>query len=282
MIPRSRALWLVALLVVACGREPALVRQMQKVKLVHATRDRLLESVEAEKSAVLSTTDEESEALAREAQRSATEINRLRATLRELVIGDGRREEIEKLGAFDAAWAELEDVDSRLLALAVANTNLKATRLSARDGAAALDRLVDALAEMQRTASDGDSIRQLSLAAVAALRVQSLLLLHIPSADNEEMTRLERQMRDLGDAIDRVLASLRGTPHASPEQVAKASLAWSEYQRIMAEVLRLSRENTNVLSFDVSVHEKRHVTKECLAALAALLTAVESTPHATR
>ena len=43
---------------------------------------------------------------------------------------------------------------------------------------------------------------------------------------------------------------------------------------MVADVLRLSRENTNVISFDVSVHEKRHATKICLSALSALIEAV--------
>ena len=43
---------------------------------------------------------------------------------------------------------------------------------------------------------------------------------------------------------------------------------------VVTEALRLSRENTNVISFDVSVHEKRLTTKECLLALAALEEAV--------
>jgi hypothetical protein len=51
---------------------------------------------------------------------------------------------------------------------------------------------------------------------------------------------------------------------------------------VMAEVLRLSRQNTNVISFDVSVHEKSRVTKDCLAALAALASSVESVPQGTR
>jgi hypothetical protein len=67
-----------------------------------------------------------------------------------------------------------------------------------------------------------------------------------------------------------------------PEALARASRAWVEYQRISAEVLRLSRENTNVISFDVSIHEKRRATEACLAALDALAAAVESGPAAVR
>ena len=266
----------------ACGSQPALLRQTHKEKLVTAIRDRLLESVEAEKSAVLATTDEESLALVLEAQRSGTDINRLRDELRQLIVVDGRPDEREKLDAFDAAWATFEDVDKRLLALAVANTNLKAARLAEKDGAAALDRFVDALTAMQQATNDPDTMRQLATASVAALRAQSLLLIHIPTADDAPMTVLENRMRALNDSVDHALARVGGSTQVSPDQLATALQAWSSYQRIAAEVQRLSRENTNLISFDVSVHEKRHATQDCLAALSALMGAVESGPRATR
>jgi hypothetical protein len=258
----------------SCSSEPARVRQMRKVQLIETIREKLLESVEAEKSAVLATTDEESKSLAQQAQQSAATINQLRGELRALIVADGRHVEIEKLDAFDAAWAEVERVDQRLLVLAVANTNLKAERLSATEGAAYLDRLVDTLDEMVRGVAAPETLRALDGASIAALRIQSLALVHIPSADDAEMTRLEERMRALGEEVDRDLGTVRDSGHVSADQLAVATQAWSDYQRVLKNVLRLSRENTNVISFDVSVHEKRQVTKECLAALSALLEAV--------
>lgn len=279
---RSIALWMVVAAVVGCSSEPFLVRQMRKERLINAIRHALLESVEAEKSAVLAVTDEESQELAVEAQRYAEKINRLRGELQSLIVADGQAQEVEKFEAFDAAWAEFEDVDKRLLALAVANSNLKAARLAAREGTAALDRLTDALAEMQRMATEPATIRTLSRAAVAASRVHTLVSVHIPAADDAEMTHLEQQMRTLSEEVDRSLSSARESAQLPSEQLATASQAWSDYRRVLADVLRLSRENTNVISFDVSIHEKRQVTQQCLSALAALLAAVESGPQATR
>src|SRR5262245_33399853 len=115
-----------------CSSEPAMVRQTRKVHLINSIRQALLESVEAEKSAVLATTDKES--LAQEAQGYEREVNRLRGELRQLIMADNRQPEVETLNAFDAAWGELERVDERLLALAIANTNRKAARLSADQG----------------------------------------------------------------------------------------------------------------------------------------------------
>jgi hypothetical protein len=200
------ALWTVVAVLVGCDSEPALLRQMRIERLISALRGAILESVEAEKSAVLATTDEESQAMARETEKFAADINQLRGELRPLIIADGRKEEIDRLDAFDTAWKELEGVDQRLLALAVANTNLKATRLSAVEGQAALDHLTGILVEMQRTATQPETIRVLAQPGVAAYRVQSLLMVHISSAEDAEMTRLEQQIAALSDEVDRSLA----------------------------------------------------------------------------
>jgi len=266
---------------VSCSSEPAMVHQMRKVRLIDAIRQTLLESVEAEKSAVLATTDAESTSMAEEARRSAATIDKLRGELRSLIVADGRQVEIDRLDAFDAAWAEVERVDQRLLGLAVANTNLKATRLAAAEGATHLDRFVDTLTAMGQ-ATDPDTLRTLYAAAIAALRIQSLALVHIPTADDAEMTRLEERMRALGDEVEHDLGALRDRGHLPADELARATQAWNDYQLVLKDVLRLSRENTNVISFDVSVHEKRLVTKRCLAALSALVDAVDVGPKGVR
>ncbi len=259
-----------------------MVRQMHKEQLIDGIRQKLLESVEAEKSAVLATTDEESEASAVEAKNYEAEINKMRGELRQLIVADGRREEIGNLDAFDVAWAKLERLDERLLRLAVANTNLKATRLLSRDGGAALDRFVGALTNMQQAVTDPELLRTLARASVAALRTESLLFVHIPSADDAEMTRLEQQIHDLDAEVERGLSTARESGQPGSEQLAAASQAWGDYQRVAAEVIQLSRQNTNVISTDVSVHEKRQATKECLVALSALSDAVDVSAHARR
>ena len=282
MRSRSILVGVLTVLLASCSSEPQILRETREVGIIDAIRQTLLESVEAEKSAVLATTDEESKSLAHDSRQAAARIDGLRGELRTLVVADGRRTELEKLDAFDAAWAEVEHVDQRLLALAVANTNLKAARLSANEGGAALDRFVDLLGQMMHGADAADTIRTLSHASIAALRIQPLLLVHIPSADDAEMTQIEERMRAFSETVDRDLGTLRDSGQVSPDQLAAATQAWSDYQRILKEVLRLSRENSNVISFDVSVHEKRQVTKECLAALSALKEAVVAGPHPTR
>ena len=267
----------------ACGREPALVRQVEKVGLVNNIQHRLLESVEAEKSAVLAVTDEESAEFAARSKRSADEIDPLKARLAELITADARRDEVEKLAAFAARWDELKAIDARLLELAVANTNLKAARLLAREGSVALDRFITSVDAMMLAFSDIAIVRSVATAATAVARIQSLLLVHIPEASDAEMTTLEARIRRLGATVDAALQeAVPSVPSTASGAAADGAKAWAEYQRVAAEVIRLSRLNTNVISVDVSLHEKRTATRACLDALGDLRSAIQGGPHATR
>jgi hypothetical protein len=135
-----------------------------------------------------------------------------------------------------------------------------------------VNRLVVAVASRQTQTDDPATLRRLSGVSVAALQIQSLLAPHIASADDGEMTRLEERMRTLGDTVRAGLAD------AGPE----AEAAWADYEGDVAEVLRLSRLNTNVVSVDVSLNEKRRVMDACRGALAELLAAVRGGPEPTR
>jgi hypothetical protein len=267
----------------ACGRQPALLRQIEKLGLVNSIQQHLLESVDAEKSAVLAQTDEESREFATQSKRSTDEIDRLKARLVELITDDGRSDEREKLAAFEARWNELKQIDARLLDLAVANTNLKAAHLVAREGTVALDRFIASVDAMTLACSDVAVVRSLAMAATAVARIQSLLLVHIPEASDAEMTSLETRIRELGTTVDAALQGAgRSIPSTAAGAATDAAQAWAEYQRVSAEVIRLSRLNTNVISFDVSTHEKRTATKACLDTLVELRSAIQGGPYATR
>jgi hypothetical protein len=205
----------------------------------------------------------------------------VKASLAELIDVDPVRDEREKLDAFDARWKELKAIDARLLDLAVANTNLKASRLLAREGSATLDRFTTAVDAMMAATTDVAAVRALGSAATAVARIQSLLFVHIPEASDAEMTALEARIRTLGETVDAQLRDGMASLPASAQK-ADAAQAWADYQRMSAEVIRLSRLNTNVISFDVSTHEKRTATRACLDALAELRAAIQGGPHATR
>jgi len=270
-----------ALALSSCSGEPAFMRQARELELIDAIRQQLLESVAAEKTAVLATTDEESIAAARQSSTYSVEVGRLIGELRPPIAADGRESEAEALAGFERCWQRMRTIDEQLLALAVANSDLKAARLAAHDGLAAVDRFVAATQALQRATTDPETLRGLGAASAAALREEALLLIHVPVADEAEMARLEQQMGQLTASVDATLGALRGSPLPQDELDA-AVAAWAEQRRIASEVVRLSRENTNVRSFDVSVHEKSAATRDCITALAALRESVTSGPQPAR
>jgi hypothetical protein len=89
------------------------------------------------------------------------------------------------------------------------------------------------------------------------------------------MTALEGRIAALEAVVD---ATLAAEPAASDLRA-----AWAAYRAATVEVVRLSRENTNVRSFALSVHEKRDASQACEAALQALVTEVQTAgPQPTR
>ena len=187
------------------------------------------------------------------------------------------------ISASDASgmWTKSSDWMRKTAVAAVANTNLKALRLLTREGSATLDRFIAAVDTMTGSTDDVVAVRALAATATSVARIQSLLFVHIPEASDTEMTALEARMRALGETVD---AQLKSGTTALPASSAKADAAqaWADYQRMSAEVIRLSRLNTNVISFDVSTHEKRTATQACLDALAGLRDSIQGGPHATR
>lgn len=270
------------LTLVACTTPPPAVRAANKIELIGGMQHDLLVAMEAEKSAVLAITDEESVAFADESRKADHEVERARLALRQLVEQSDRPSELAALEKFEAAWRDLVAVDERLLALAVANTNLKASRLASGEAAVAVNQLVDALAALEAVATEPKLLRSLSSASVAALRTQALLTPHIASPSDAERTRLEEQMHALAAIVERALAEARQSPPAAQARAAEAWEAWARYQHLDAEIIRLSRLNTNVLSFDLSVHQKRQAMIAAQNALAALLGAVKNVPRPTR
>jgi hypothetical protein len=272
--------WVCATLVLlgSCATPPALIRSLEELQLIQEIEAAFGRSVDAEKSTVLAQTGEESSAFAGESTAAASEVDRDLAKLRELIDVDDVPRQLQKLEAVEKAWAELREVDAGLLAVAVTDTNRKATQLSSGEALRTVDRVVDALASLAKDRGDPDQV--LSAASVSALRIQTLQPLHIASADVAEMDALEAQMRAASDGVDRVFVEIQTAPGGSAGAVRAAAGDWAEYKRMVAEVIRLSRENSDVRSFQLSLGVKRQVTARFRSALAALAAEIRSSSRA--
>jgi hypothetical protein len=266
--PQSRLLLLLALALAVLaaaalffsqprqGIEARHALMTRKARIVSDMRADLYAAAQSEKSAVLAETDQASQEYAAAAVSS---VNRVARGLEQLQQADGAdAREAALLRDVADSFALYRTVDTEVLALAVQNTNLKAQALSFGQAAAALADLERALAPL------GDNAQALR-ALAETLRIQSLHAPHIMEKTGVRMDALERDMAQAGKAAKTALNALP----ESPEKAA-ALAAFARHGKITAEITRLSRQNTNVLSLALSLEHKTKVLSACAEALRAL------------
>ena len=252
----------------------ALAERAQARALAAELRFGLLASAEAEKRAVMAETDDASARAAEEAEAATRTLVERTSTLGALLASLDYEPETELLHAFEQQFAESQRVDVELLELARGNTNEKAWRLALGPGREAADDFAARLASAAATAPPGSAARAESLAASAVLAVREVQLLeapHIREAEDAAMTALEARMAAAeagARASVAALAELVGAP--APAALDSASEALDRFFRTNAEVVALSRRNTDVRSLALSLGEKRRLTAACDEALAAL------------
>ena len=255
-------------------------RKARKVNLVERMRYSLAAASEAEKSAVMAVTDQDSQAFADQARAATAEVERLRTTLGESLASATGQKEKELLARFSACFADYQRIDRDLLALAVKNTNIKAFAMAFGPAAQAAQETDAALARF--LAKHAASPQKLLLAAgaqAAVLRLETRLAPHIAEQSDQKMDELEALMakddRDVRAAFDGLAADLR-----PDSDLATARASYVRFNEVRAQILTLSRENTNVRSLAISLDQKRKTMLMCQDALYALQQeiAVELTP----
>jgi hypothetical protein len=261
--------------------------QAQRVALVRQMRLDLASASEAEKSAVLATTDQDSQAFADEARAAAAAVEHERKELGELLQRGGPKTEQDLMAQFSQAFAEFQRIDKDLLDLAVQNTNLKAYSLAFGPAAEALDEMDAALSRLvaqsvNSTSPDARQVLQLAEdARIGALRIQTLLPPHIAEESDRKMDELEARMTKEDQAVRQDLEGLAALlkPGNSPD-LETATSRYAQFSAIRTQILKLSRANTNVRSLALSLNQKRKAMLMCQDALAALEQAIQQEPVA--
>jgi hypothetical protein len=246
-----------------------------RVDLVGQMQAGLASASEAEMSAVLAITDEDSRAFADQARAATAAVARDREALGKLLSAGGTQRERDLLDRFSPAFLSLQRIDDEVLRLAVKNTNRKAHALLFGPATEALTELDGALARVIAKRADAPDAKQVMLLAfgsrVGLLRIHTLMAPHIPEESEEKMDRLEASMTkeeiQVRADLDR-LARLRSL--AKDPDLALASSSFARYGELKARMLALSRENTNVRSLVLSLGERRNAMNQCVDALATL------------
>jgi hypothetical protein len=253
----------------------------RKADLLAKIRVNLHMSAEAEKSAVMADTDKASQDFAERSRQAADFVERDRREFETLVTQDHTTQEMKLFGEFTSCWEELRRIDDIILQFAVQNTNLKAAALSFTEGRKAMDRFERSLRELIHQSASSDRCSLLApLAAdalAAGLKMHNLQAPHIVEPTDLRMDELEAEMRQATDVINASLGKL--TPSTSEKDralIEEAKAAFAEFSAVNTKVVSLSRQNTNVKSFELSLGNKRKIAAQCDETLVSLQEAVRS------
>jgi hypothetical protein len=273
------AVLLVAFAATGCVDLPAVLTQrVEARRLESELRVQFARAAEASNRAVMEESDEASSAAARDAKRARESVVRDVGALRELLQSLAYDGDLKLLDAFAARFAEYERLDDEILPLAVENTNLKAQRLAFGPARAAAEEFRAGIDAAARTAPRSQANAAALLAARAHAAVLELRVLqtpHIAESAEREMTGIEEEMAARGGEarqnLDRLEAAL---PPTAAAPLASASAALERFLALNAEIVALSRRNTNVRSLALALGRKRVVTAECEEHLQAMAQAI--------
>ena len=256
------------------GSSAVLTQQVEARRLASDLRVQFSKAADASNRAVMADTDEASSAAARDAGQATQAVEQDVEALKGILEALTYRDELRQLDTFKTRFAEYRKLDADILPLAVENTNIKAQRLSfgpARDAANAFRQSLAAAGRAIASKNTCCVEALVAKATAAVLEVQVLQARHIAESDEGAMSRMEMEMAASDAAARKALDTLKGLlPPAAGAQLAAAATALDRFNAINADLVTLSRRNSNVRSLALSLGRKRTVTAECDDSLHAL------------
>lgn len=267
------------------GSAQALALKASRADLVGRMQLDLASASEAEKSAVLAITDQDSQTDADQARAATARVRQEQQDLAALLANGGSPREQDLLSQFSKLFDDLQRVENEVLALAVKNTNLKACSLLFGPAADAQAQMDAALARVVTKYTDSANAKQVLPLAYGArlgvLRIQALLAPHIAEESDAKMDQMEASMTREEAEIRKDLGGLAALSQlASDPDLSAATASFARYADLKARILPLSRENSNVRSLALSLNQKRQAMIACLDALNALKQEILSEPIA--
>jgi hypothetical protein len=259
------------------GMAGQLALKVRRLDLVDRIGLSLASAAEAERSAVMATTDADSQAYADQARAAAAAAEQACGDLEGLLTPAERT----LLMQFTEPFAEFKRIEDQVIDLAVRNTNLKASSLAFGEAFAAVRQMDAGLSRLP--SDDVKIVRLADDARIGAWRLLALLPPHIAEESDEKMDALEAEMAKQDQQVRFCLDALAALPGLSGnEDLMAATARYARLGELRTQIVKLSRENTNVRSLSVSLTEGRRVMLTCQAALASLRQAVEHEPIAGR
>ena len=248
--------------------EDTYINIVNKREVLSQMRVNLLKSVEMEKNAVMAQTDEESQVFAAQSLAASAAVEQDQKQLNSLIDAAPMQDERNLVIEFNNCWTELRKLDEVILELAVQNANLKAASLSREKGAEAMRRFEHALEDVMRlylgAQNEGRVARLLCRAMTSGLKIYNLHSFHIAEASDEKMDQIEMQMKAEQNEASNSLDELTGiVGEKSRQALLQAKTAFTEFMEVTEKVIKLSRQNSNVKSLELSLGRKRKVAAQC-------------------
>jgi hypothetical protein len=245
----------------------------------------LASASEAERSAVLAITVQDSQTFAEQARAATAEVERERQDLAKLLATGGNKGEQDLLAQFSEAFRNLQRIDEEVLGLAVKSTNLKAYALAfgpAADAVGEMDAALSRVAAKRGAAPDAMQVLRLASGArIAVLRIQTVLPPHIAEESEAKMDQLEASIAKDTTEARKDLDGLAAVPSLKGDaDLASAASSFQRYGELRQRILALSRENTNVRSLAMSLKQQRKAMTLSRDALRALRHAILDEPIA--
>ena len=270
-------------------RSPAaqLASKINRAQLAGKMRQSLALASEAANNAVMATTDRDSRNFADQSQEATKIVEQNRRELMELLHDSGTKDEEELLAKFSRTFTEIQRIDKYLLNLAVRNTNLKAYNLAFGPAQEVVKKMDAELARIDEKAvgSTLDSCRVQQLTSrirIAVLRIQILLPPHIAEESDRKMDRMESLMagedKNIRKNLEELASLLKASGDNKDKDVEAIKASYARFSEVKAQIIKLSRENTNVRSLAIALNEKRKVVLASQDILASLLQAIEQEP----
>jgi hypothetical protein len=254
--------------VVGCHGQsaPALVELDRARHLAAEIRIQFNKASDAADRAVMADTDEASIEFANAATSATGVVKQDAVALQQALQDLGYEKESALINGFDGQFAQYQVVLHEVLTLAVENTNLKAQRLSFGPARQAADGFRKALVGVGSSVGPKDACRAEHLIAEASLAVREIQVLqapHIAEATDAAMTEMEKEMNDRRARISAALEALAKLVPANMPALGDARAAFDAFGKVSDDIVKLSRQNTNVRSLDLALRSVPTVTAAC-------------------
>ena len=253
----------------------------QRLERINAMRLALSAASEEQNCAVLSASEQASKSYIENASVEIAAFEQNRSELAKLVPKRNVEVESRLSNRVEETFLEFQSISDKLSNLALQSSNRKAYALAFGPALELLHSMDSDLAKVTDSQADSpsptsfDILKKISNARLSGYRIQVLLMPHIAEPSDGKMDELEKKIADEDQVIQQCLASLSGTLGESAV-IAKVETQYAEFKKIKSEIIRQSRENSDLRSVALALNEKRKAMLACQDALSNLEKAIRA------